>query len=1005
MSQQELEAFDEFESSQYAGRRPSPVPQDPIEVKRRRNKEIADSLDEWETQSRKKRISLERQASLDDALAPPPPPDERSQVDGVGAADFPRFSGFVSASRVAATDSGDDTHEDLAQTTHTPAKYHGFGFTSAANIDNNSFDHDTDKQPTSSPDVPEDQDYADWFSAKIPEGAATGFQPARAIKPPRPVDDPPVLLDPALNALPSFTSCRIIFNEERGPPMSQVNAEAPTISGFNSAANYVHSMQSGTVLQDWAKPSAEALARAAAKLKTWEAEMGSDFTSDPSIPEPPEGGGTLEGGGFGRPALRVLENSFAPASGAPDSPTPAGSGFGRASNLSSKLPALGRNKGFKSPLLTRPVATPRTAAGTSYVNSPLNPNTIASTSKLPPAFATPTRPGTSSFMPLVPRTTTPSKSLGLTPRRLGFSSAAGKPQFVTPFKAGMKPGESGRLDLEQKMSEASQKTSVTVIGNAKPARHIDKAPRKATFFDLTKSESRQTLESSGLRPQMYDEVELSHMVGNNYDSLKQLTPDNALFYRFNSRSSHNASSLLGESLILGADAALEDLRDTGCDLATQEWVNNHWSLILWKLAGMVCLQPQLEANPATRRWCWKEVVNQLLYRYERELNSSSRPPLRLITTHDAPATCPMILCVTNITWHNGPRDEHGSTSDRWANVEVTDGWYRIRVAVDDPIERAINSGHIRVGRKLAIQNARLMHKEGREPAEPLEAYTQMNLQICGNSCHLAPWHAKLGFMHHPMVATLDRLTADGGLVTLLDVTVERVYPIAYTEFNTTRDGMKECLGILNEKEELEAQDRWRAQREAAAQKIRDEYDVKIYRWQGWAETFEARSGSGWQPTDANDHLSADAEDQWLTLVDEPATFAQVKKELTTDRAGWLAFHARHAIAKAREDLSEDIGKELEADYPPRDSRSFRVIVVKDARWSKREPLRTGQLHIWDILNYVQTEGGKPGQFTEGERYIVSSVMPSHKTAWMEPDTGAMVYFNTTKSTRFQRVKP
>lgn len=62
--------------------------------------------------------------------------------------------------------------------------------------------------------------------------------------------------------------------------------------------------------------------------------------------------------------------------------------------------------------------------------------------------------------------------------------------------------------------------------------------------------------------------------------------------------------------------------------------------------------------------------------------------------------------------------------------------------------------------------------------------------------------------------------------------------------------------------------------------------------------------------------------------------------------------------------------ESQADFPPRDSRSFRVIVVRDARWNKREPFRSAQIYIWDILNFVQTEGGKPGHFDVGERYLV-----------------------------------
>lgn len=144
---------------------------------------------------------------------------------------------------------------------------------------------------------------------------------------------------------------------------------------------------------------------------------------------------------------------------------------------------------------------------------------------------------------------------------------------------------------------------------------------------------------------MYDEAELSNMIGEyvlsttvarsiahrpclrNYDSLKQVTPDNALFYRFHSRSRDNVPSEPNQ--LLGTGAALADLQDAECELATQEWVNNHWSLILWKLAGMVCLQPQLEADPATRRWCWDEVINQLLYRYlftPRLLTSTDSAP-------------------------------------------------------------------------------------------------------------------------------------------------------------------------------------------------------------------------------------------------------------------------------------------------------------------------------------------------------------------------------------------
>lgn len=48
------------------------------------------------------------------------------------------------------------------------------------------------------------------------------------------------------------------------------------------------------------------------------------------------------------------------------------------------------------------------------------------------------------------------------------------------------------------------------------------------------------------------------------------------------------------------------------------------------------------------------------------------------------------------------------------------------------------------------------------------------LELSGNSTHLASWHAKLGFVKEPFVATLDSLTADGGRVPAMDLEVIKV---------------------------------------------------------------------------------------------------------------------------------------------------------------------------------------------------------------------------------------
>ncbi len=99
----------------------------------------------------------------------------------------------------------------------------------------------------------------------------------------------------------------------------------------------------------------------------------------------------------------------------------------------------------------------------------------------------------------------------------------------------------------------------------------------------------------------------------NVDELRQMSPSNAIYYKF-----HTPVPAVDleepPQVQLGPEEALARLRELGCTLATLEWVTNHYGLILWKLAGMVCLEPEHEHDPETKRWCWPEVIRQLLYR-------------------------------------------------------------------------------------------------------------------------------------------------------------------------------------------------------------------------------------------------------------------------------------------------------------------------------------------------------------------------------------------------------
>ena len=68
----------------------------------------------------------------------------------------------------------------------------------------------------------------------------------------------------------------------------------------------------------------------------------------------------------------------------------------------------------------------------------------------------------------------------------------------------------------------------------------------------------------------------------------------------------------------------------------------------------------------------------------------------------------------------------------------------------------------------------------KEPSEILEAYDNVKLSLSGNSTHLAPWHARLGFRRCASVCTLSSLTSDGGNVAMMKLRIEKVFFISFT---------------------------------------------------------------------------------------------------------------------------------------------------------------------------------------------------------------------------------
>ncbi|KAL3681954.1 hypothetical protein R1sor_024910 [Riccia sorocarpa] len=272
------------------------------------------------------------------------------------------------------------------------------------------------------------------------------------------------------------------------------------------------------------------------------------------------------------------------------------------------------------------------------------------------------------------------------------------------------------------------------------------------------------------------------------------------------RPESKASQLSHEVLSLTADTAekyripfgasdlgVEDvwlvLRDLGADQqsASQGWVANHFKWIVWKLASY----ERKFSDQAAGILTLSSVLNELKYRYDRELNGE-RSALRRITERDASAGHTMVLCVSAIRRVKDLAslddiqvdkvDIVDGTKRRPSSagvIEVTDGWYRLNAQIDVPLARSIHSGKLKGGQKIVVCGAVL---EGlSEGLPPLQAYPDAYLCLNANGVRRARWDQRLGFCGTATPLAFKCIKPDGGLIPHTYVAITRRYPVLYRE--------------------------------------------------------------------------------------------------------------------------------------------------------------------------------------------------------------------------------
>ncbi|KAJ1600303.1 hypothetical protein NDA14_005557 [Ustilago hordei] len=615
----------------------------------------------------------------------------------------------------------------------------------------------------------------------------------------------------------------------------------------------------------------------------------------------------------------------------------------------------------------------------------------------------------------------PSKRINLMPRvDIGGSTGRKRtlPKFVTPFKNGKRPKTDEQQELASPLRRPNNGLTHDLhppspIANRyyPPPQRLAKAGPSSegpTVFHLHSSTPRQKLADLG-RPEQVSALQM----------IAKGVPDEVLVILNDaSRASQYAFEAANGELLMQQNA-YDQLRARACNIATLPWVSNHWTLILWKLAAIVRLDP----GSASERWSWDELIRQLLYRYEREVNRARRSCLKRIQEHDSSPARPMVLFVSKIM------EEEKEIQDRSGQVvvrkntllELSDGWYRIQAQLDPVLASACRRGRVRIGQKLAIMGATLdAHGEGNEV---LTAYHMSSLVLSSNSVSLARWDAKLGFTSTRFFASLRSLTPEGGLVSLMDVVITKVFPLAYVD--TERNGSPSAP--RGEQEEAEEQQVWLKRREDAMQQLEMNLESENSKLFDLVEALSDLASDSFLPSIPDDpmgRLEASAQQLFdqLRAKQDPASAV---KELViakghSNLAPWL-----HGIAKSAL-LAEDMGglgarlaADLDRACPPRKVREFRVVRFRDARLpppcpptaaaasatasagaggaKKRNPhARTVQLTVWDAAQLGE-------ELQEGRRFCVTNLTPSSKSAWRKPDEVADVFLSTRRDTKWRPV--
>ncbi|CAN0927860.1 Protein BREAST CANCER SUSCEPTIBILITY 2 homolog B [Linum grandiflorum] len=423
--------------------------------------------------------------------------------------------------------------------------------------------------------------------------------------------------------------------------------------------------------------------------------------------------------------------------------------------------------------------------------------------------------------------------------------------------------------------------------------------------------------------------------------------DNAPNYLFPDHSGTNC---------IGVEALRHMLTQSGASeqCASEEWVMNHYKWIVWKLG---CYDRYRPPKLSSKFLTVTNVLEELKYRYEREINHGHRSALKRVLEGDVPPSSMMILCISAVYASSEAETEDyppvGPQAATAARVQLTDGWYPVDALLDASLSKHLSTGKLFVGQKLRIWGAALSGWVN--PVSPLEASKAVCLLLHINGTYRAHWADRLGLCKRsgaPLAFSC--IKSNGGSIPHTVVGVTRIYPILYKEKFTAG-------GSIVRSERMEAK---------MIQVFNDRRSVVV---EGVVSEFQRGTKSSRLYKDSDSEEGA----KLLKILETSAEPELLMAEMSSEQLTTFVSYQTKVQATKQMNMDKAIQKALQdAGLEERDVTPFmrvRVVSLTTAGGRNCRP-KEGLITIWNPTEKQQLE------LVEGQAYAVAGLTPVNSDA-------------------------